>query len=389
MQSSNPNSLPDKVALVHDYLVDNGGAERVVEVFQELFPDAPLYTSVYDPPTTLASFATKDVRTSFLQKLNPGKKRYKWLLPLFPYAFESFDLNGFDMVLSSTTAFAKGVITGPKTCHFCYINTPSRFAWRYQDYIAQENFQGPKKWTLDAIMPFLRNWDYTAAQRVDYFIAGSHNCRQRVEKFYRREATVIHSPIDASRFEPAAAHSDYFLIVSRLAPYKRIDLAVSAAAKLGKPLKVVGTGVDLERLKRLAGPQTEFLGRVDDAELHHLYRDCLAFILPGEEDFGLTPLEAAASGRPTIAYRAGGARETIVEGETGLFFDEQSADSLAAAMASFDTDQFKTARLRQWAEGFDKEIFKAKLTNFMEVKYAEYQAKLKWERSESPNLPKF
>lgn len=376
------NSLPDNVALVHDYLVDNGGAERVVEVFQELFPSAPLYTSVYDPPHTLQSFAAKDVRTSFLQKLNPGKKRYKWLLPLFPYAFESFNLNEFDMVLSSTTAFAKGVITGPKTCHFCYINTPSRFAWRYQDYISQENFHGPKKLALDAIMPFLRNWDYTAAQRVDYFIAGSHNCRQRVEKFYRREATVIHSPIDASRFEPASTHGDYFLIVSRLAPYKRIDLAVEAAAKLGKPLKVVGSGVDLERLKRLAGPQTEFLGRVDDAELNHLYKDCLAFLLPGEEDFGLTPLEAAASGRPTIAFRAGGAKETILDGETGLFFDEQNPDSLAGAMAAFEPDNFKTTRLRQWAEGFDKEIFKRKLTNFMEVKYAEYQAKLKWERTE-------
>lgn len=371
------DSLANKVALVHDYLVDNGGAERVVEVFQEIFPTAPLYTSVYNPPTTLDSFASKDIRPSFLQKLKPGKKRYKWLLPLFPYAFESFDLNAFDLVLSSTTAFAKGVITGPKTCHFCYINTPSRFAWRYQDYISQENFHGPKKWALDAMMPFLRNWDYTAAQRVDYFIAGSHNCRQRVEKFYRREATVIHSPIDASRFEPAGSHGDYFLVVSRLAPYKRIDLAVAAAARLGKPLKVVGSGVDLERLKKLAGPQTQFLGRVDDAELKHLYSDCLAFILPGEEDFGLTPLEAMASGRPAIAYRAGGAMETIVEGETGLFFDEQTVDSLAGAMANFGESRFQTARLRQWAEGFDKELFKQKLTAFMEEKYTEFQSRLK------------
>ena len=231
---------------IHDFLVDNGGAERVVEIFQGLFPHAPLYTSVFNPATTLSSFSEpgRDIRTSFLQKLKPTKSRYKLLLPLYPYAFESFDLAAYNLVLSSTTSFAKGVITSERTCHFCYINTPTRFAWRYQDYIAQENFKGVKRLVLEAVLPFLRNWDYAAAQRVDYFIAGSHNCRRRVEKFYRREAHVIHSPIDASLFEPSNMQEDYFLVVSRLASYKRIDLAVQAAARLNKPLKVVGTGSD-------------------------------------------------------------------------------------------------------------------------------------------------
>ena len=367
-----------KIALVHDYLIDNGGAERVVEIFQQLFLQAPLYTSVFTPATTLASFSdpNKDIRTSFLQKLRPTKRRYKLLLPLYPYAFESFDLAAYNLVLSSTTSFAKGVITSERTCHFCYINTPTRFAWRYQDYTAQEDFKGVKRLALEAVLPFLRNWDYAAAQRVDYFIAGSHNCRRRVEKFYRREAHVIHSPIDASLFEPSNMQADYFLVVSRLAPYKRIDLAVQAAARLNKPLKIVGTGSDEARLRKMAGPRTEFLGRVSDAELRSLYSHCQALIFPGEEDFGLTPLEAMASGRPVIAYRAGGALETVIEGQTGLFFDSQEPESLAQVMRDFDPYKFHTNELREWAEEFDKTRFERKLLDFMAAKYSEFQVKL-------------
>jgi glycosyltransferase involved in cell wall biosynthesis len=364
-----------KVALVHDYLIDNGGAERVVEIFQEIFPQAPLYTSVYNPATTLNSFANRDIRTSFLQKFKPTKRWYKWLLPLYPYAFESFDLGDYDLVLSSTTAFAKGVITSEQTCHFCYINTPTRFAWRYQDYLSQENFQGAKRLALEVVMPFLRGWDFNAAQRVDYFIAGSHNCRRRVEKFYRREATVIHSPIDTSRFAPVADRGDYFLVVSRLASYKRIDLAIQAALKLNKPLKIVGVGSDETRLKNMAGPTVEFLGRVNDQELGRLYARCQALILPGEEDFGLTPLEAMASGRPVIAFRGGGALETVIEGETGILFDLQTVDSLSEAMLNFRAEQFSPASLRSWAEEFDKEKFKQKLLAFLEEKYQEFKAR--------------
>lgn len=367
-----------KIALVHDYLIDNGGAERVVEIFQQLFPQAPLYTSVFNPATTLASFSdpNKDIRTSFLQKLRPTKRRYKLLLPFYPYAFESFDLTAYDLVLSSTTGFAKGVITGENCCHFCFIHTPARFAWRYPDYVAQEDFGAVKKLVLGAILPFLRSWDYTAAQRVDYFIANSHTTRRRVEKFYRREAHVIHSPIDASLFEPSNMQADYFLVVSRLAPYKRIDLAVQAAARLNKPLKIVGTGSDEARLRKIAGPRTEFLGRVSDAELRSLYSHCQALIFPGEEDFGLTPLEAMASGRPVIAYRAGGALETVIEGQTGLFFDSQEPESLAQVMRDFDPYKFHTNELREWAEEFDKTRFERKLLDFMAAKYSEFQVKL-------------
>lgn len=362
-----------RTALLHDYLVDNGGAERVVEVFQEMFPAAPLYTSLYTPATTLDSFAGTNIHTSFLQKLKLTKRNYKWVLPVYPAAFASFDLKQFDLLLSSTTSFAKGVRKKRSACHFCFIHTPTRFIWLYDNYIVQENLRGPKKLALDAALPLLRRWDYRAAQRVNYFIANSENTRQRVEKFYKREATVIPSPIDAARFEPSNGYDDYLLVVSRLVPYKRIDLAVAAAARLDRPLKIVGSGVDLERLKTLAGPKTEFLGRVDDTGLKELYRRCQALIFPGEEDFGLTPLEAMASGRPVIAYRAGGALETIKEGQTGLFFDEQTVDSLAATLARFDPAQFSTAELREWAEGFDKELFKQKLRRFMEEKYAEFQ----------------
>ncbi len=367
-----------KIALVHDFLIDNGGAERVVEILQELFPTAPLYTSVYNPATTLSSFgaAGRDIRTSFLQRLRPTKGRYKLLLPLYPYAFESFDLAAYNLVLSSTTGFAKGVITGENCCHFCFIHTPARFAWRYPDYVAQENFNGFKKLVLGAILPFLRSWDYTAAQRVDYFIANSHTTRRRVEKFYRREAHVIHSPIDASLFEPSNMQEDYFLVVSRLAPYKRIDLAVQAAARLNKPLKIVGTGSDEVRLRKMAGPRTEFLGRVSDVELRSLYSHCQALIFPGEEDFGLTPLEAMASGRPVIAYRAGGALETVLESKTGLFFDTQEPESLAQTMRDFDSYQFHNTELREWAEGFDKSQFKRKLLTYLETTYKQFQQRL-------------
>ena len=373
---SNQTTLANaRIALAHDYLVDNGGAERVVAAFQEMFEAAPLFTSVYDQATTLSDFADKDIRPSFLQKLKPTKSWYKLLLPLYPYAFESFDLSAYDVVLSSTTSFAKGIITGERTCHFCFIHTPSRFAWRYADYLSQEQAGRAKRVVLEAMLPVLRSWDFTAAQRPDYFIANSENCRRRVEKFYRREATVIHSPIDASLFAPSSSQDDYFLVVSRLASYKRLDLAVEAAARLNKPLKVVGTGSDEARLKKLAGPQTEFLGRVSDGVLRQLYARCQALIFPGEEDFGLTPLEAMASGRPVIAYRAGGALETVIEGKTGVFFDEQTLDSLTTALQNFRPDSFQPTELRAWAEKFDKKQFQARLLDFMEEKYQEFQAR--------------
>lgn len=339
-----PDSLRGlKVAIVHDYLNQHGGAENVVEVFAEMFPDAPIYTSVYDRNRMPESWQRRDVRTSFMQRISPSLKVARALVPLYPTAFESFNLDEYDLVLSSTTSFAKAVITPPSTCHVCYCNTPSRFVWMYHDYVAYERLPGLARALLPWLITPLRTWDYVAAQRVDYYVAGSRNSARRIAKFYRRDSDVVHSPIKADDFAPAESHGDFFLVISRLQPYKRIDLAVEACNWLGTPLKVAGVGPDLDRLRRLAGPTVEFLGRVSDTERKDLMARCRAFIFPGEEDYGLTPLEAMASGRPVVAYRGGGALETVMEGVTGVFFDRPDTQALAGTLQNLE-DRFDPDR---------------------------------------------
>lgn len=360
-----------RVAIVHDYLNQPGGAEKVVEVFCEMFPDAPVYTSVYDAERMPAGWRERDVRTSFLQRISPRLGLAKSLIPLYPTAFESFNLNEFDLVLSSTTAFAKGVITKPGTCHICYCNNPTRFLWMYHDYVQYERLPPGAKAVLPWVMTPLRTWDFVAAQRVDYFVAGSNNAARRIAKYYRRESDVVHSPIDASAFHLSDRVQDYFLVASRLQSYKRIDLAVEACNRLGLPLKVTGAGPDLPRLRRMAGPTVQILGRVTDDELHGLLAGCRALIFPGEEDFGLTPLEAMASGRPVVAYRAGGALETVSEGETGVFFDRPTAESLAEALDTFH-DGYDPQDLRRHALRFDKRVFKERLHGVISRRYEEH-----------------
>lgn len=361
-----------RVALVHDALVDTGGAERVVQIFHEIFPDAPLYTSVYNPATTFAYFKEMDIRTSFLQRVASSKKTFRLFFPLYPLAFEQFNLAGYDIVLSSSTYWAKGVITRPETCHICYCNTPSRVAWRYHDYVAQENFG----WLMRALLPLLvksfRDWDVLTAQRVDYFIAGSHNAAKRIRKYYRRQATVIHSPIDASSYKTSSAVDDYFLIVSRLNSYKRIDLAIEAFNELGLPLIIVGDGPQRRRLEAMARSNIRFTGRVADENLRDLYAACKALVVPGEEDYGLTSLEAQASRRPVIAYGRGGALETIVPSVTGMFFDKQTPQALAEVVRKFDTRQFDPVRIRAHAIQFDREAFKQQISRFVAEKYDEH-----------------
>ena len=357
-----------KAAIVHDYLVDTGGAERVVEVFHDIFPQAPIYTSIYNSVATFPSFRSMDVRTSFLQRLTTSKRRYRWLLPLYPLAFESFDLAGYDLVLSSTTSFAKGVITGPETLHICFCFTPTRFLWRTEDYLERAAFG--RKWRplMAPVLHYLRLWDFAAAQRVDYFITQSCVVAQRIRKWYGRESIVIPSPIDATRFQIGSQIEDYYLIVSRLEPYKRIDLAVEAFNYLGLPLWIAGDGSDRHRLQRLAEQNVQFLGFVPEEELVRLYARCRALILPGEEDFGLTPLEANASARPVIAYAGGGALETVKEAVTGAFFREPTAKSLIEAVKDVDVDAFNPAALRAHAMEFDKEAFKEKIVAFVNGK---------------------
>jgi glycosyltransferase involved in cell wall biosynthesis len=371
-----PGSLRSlRIALIHDYLNQEGGAEKVVEVLAEMFPEAPLYTSVYDRDRMPDFWKKLDVRTSFMQHISPRLGVAKLLVPLYPVAFELFDLRNYDLVLSSTTAFAKGVITRPETCHVCYCNNPTRFFWMYHDYFAYEKFPRPVAGMIPWLVNPLRVWDFVSAQRVDYFVAGSYNAARRIRKYYRRDSHIVHSPIDASAFAISDSVQDFFLVVSRLQAYKRIDLAVQACSRLGLPLHVVGDGPDRYRLQKLAGPTVRFLGRLPDEEVHQEMARCRALIFPGEEDFGLTPLEAQASGRPVIAYGAGGALETVIDGETGVFFREPTVQSLAAVLDSFE-DEFDPLILRRNALRFDKERFKRQLYALLDRVYEDHQLQL-------------
>ncbi len=354
-----------KVAIVHDYLVQRGGAERVVEVFHEMFPDAPIYTSVYNPETTWPSFRQMDVRPSFMQKITRSNTISRALLPLYPVAFAAFDLRSYDLVLSSTTAFAKGVRMPSGAPHVCYCNAVTRFLWDADAYFAQQGASLPTRLAVGALAAPLRRWDYRAAQRVTLFVANSTNIAARIHTHYHRDSVVCHCPIDASRFAPAASVQDFYFVIARLNVYKRVDLAVQACTRLGLPLIVAGDGPDRQRLESLAGPTVRFLGRISDEELRQSYAACRALIVPGVEDFGLTPLEAMASGRPVIAYAAGGALETVVEGVTGTFFRRATPDALAEALASFDPAQYSPATVRAHAITFDKEVFKRKMAEIV------------------------
>jgi glycosyltransferase involved in cell wall biosynthesis len=296
------------------------------------------------------------------------------MLPFFPAAFEHFDLAEYDVVISNTTGFAKGVITGPDTCHICYCHTPPRFAWRYHEYVSQGGFGRMARRVLPFMMHRLREWDLAAANRVDYFLSNSYNIERRVRTYYRRNSDILYPPVETDRFHivenPAA---DYLLVLSRLVGYKRVSLAVEACTRLGLKLKVAGSGPDRQRLEAMAGPTVEFLGRVPDGQVESLMANCRAFIFPGEEDFGITPLEAMASGRPVVALRAGGAKETVLDGETGLFFDEPTAESLMDALQRLDTLEIDPQGNRTHAETFDLKRFQIRLSSLVEAKWEEHQ----------------
>lgn len=359
-----------KVALVHDYLNQMGGAERVVMAFHEIFPDAPIYTSIYDPQRVDPAFQGMDIRTSFMQKLPLVTKHHQPYLPLYPFAMESLDLRGYDLVLSSSSAFGKGVITRPETMHICYCHTPMRWCWNYDEYVEREQLGKTARRILPFLITGLRIWDQTSAMRVDSFIANSPVVAERIQKYYRRNAVVIPPPVETNRFpfNSTTEPESYFLIVSRLIPYKRIDLAIEACNMLQLPLVIIGGGRDLDRLKKLSGPTIRFLGRLSDQEVLHYYAHCRALLFPGEEDFGITPLEAQASGRPVIAYGSGGALASIVDGMTGVFFREQTVESLAAALATFNERAFDPLAIRNHALEFDMPRFRRRILQFIEAK---------------------
>ena len=344
-----------KTALVHDYLNQRGGAERVFKHVADLYADAPVFTSLYDARVTGDLVAASRVHASGLQRL-PGAERYfRFLAPFYPAAFERFDLSAYDTIVSTTTAWAKGVLVPPGAVHVCYIHTVSRFAFDYERYVGGFGVGTLARPLIERLIA----WDLKAAERPTVFVANSRNVAERVFKYYGREALVQHCPVDLERFSVGDGGGDYVLVVSRLLGYKRVDLAIDACRLANARLLVVGDGPARAALERRAtGSRTEFLGSLSDADLRGVMGRARAVILSGEEDYGLVPLEANASGRPAIAYGRGGALETIVPGETGEYFYEQTPEALAAVLARFDSRAFDPLALRAHAERFSPQRFK-------------------------------
>lgn len=366
-----------KIALVHEHLAQDGGAEKVLKVFQDIYPEAPTYTLVYDKKMANPVFLGKDIRTSFLQKIPLGVKKYKWLLLLMPTAVEGYDLSEYDVVLSSASAFAKGVITLPKTVHICYCHSPTRYLWSdTHSYVGELPFSRVIKKIIPYYLSRLRMWDRLAADRVDFFVANSKNVQKRIEKYYQRKSTVILPPVETTQFDVSDKIGNYYLIGGRLVAYKRYDLAIKAFSKLGIPLKVFGEGPELSKLRENAKSNIEFLGKVTPDQLKDLYRRCLAFLHPQEEDFGITPVEAMASGRPVIAFGAGGALETVIDGQTGVFFDDQEWEALADAVIRFKPENYDSAAIKKHAFEFDTVKFQEKIRNYVEQSFNNYQEKI-------------
>ena len=350
-----------RLAIVHDYLNQYGGAERVLESLHDLYPEAPIYTSIYDPPRLPAFYREWDIRTSFMQRLPGVSSHHQAYLPCYPVAFESFDFSEYDVVLSNSSAWCKAVVTPPETVHVCYCLTPMRWAWRYHDYVERERLGRLARFGLPAAMTALRMWDVSSSQRVDRFAAISTAVAARIRKYYGREAVVIYPPVATERFATSRLPGDYYLVVSRLIPYKRVDLAVEAFNQLGLPLKVVGDGRDRPALATRAARNVELLGRVSDAEVAELLHGCRAFVFPGEEDFGIAPVEAQAAGRPVVAFGAGGALDTVIDGETGVHFREQTVESVVAAVRRLESLSFDAERIAAHARRFDTSVFRRQI----------------------------
>ncbi len=358
-----------KIALVHDYLVQYGGAERVLEAFTELFPYAPIYTLVHDDKAMRGMFRGKRIYTSFLQTLPFSRKHHRFFPPLMPLAIEEFDFTKYDIVLSDSSSYAKGIITRPETLHICYMHTPMRYAWDdCQKYTQDFGFPSLVKRLVPFFMSPIRLWDKASADRVDRFLANSQFVGKRIRKYYHKEARVIHPPVNVNHFYIAKPEErkDYFLMVGRLIAYKRHDIAILAFNRLGLPLKIIGRGPEMDRLKRLAGPTIEFLGRVPEADLPKYYAECRGFVFPQEEDFGIVAIEAMASGRPIIAYRSGDIVEHMEEGKMGVYFNEQTAEAIVEAVSGFDESRYDSASIRNQALHFDKEQFKATIKDYVE-----------------------
>jgi len=356
-----------KVAFVHDWLTGMRGGEKVLESLCDLFPQAPIYTLIHIRGSVSEKIESHPILTSFLGHAPMVKKHYRNYLPFFPKAIEQFDLRNFDLIISSSHCVAKGVIPPPNATHICYCHTPMRYIWsHYNDYLGSHRIGLWKRMLLPSVVNYLRSWDVESSQRVNQFISNSQAVADRIRRYYGRESTVIYPPVDVDFFTPSnGSREDFFLIVTALVPYKRIDLAVETFNRLGHRLKIAGNGPEIKKLRRMAGPNIEFLGRVESGQLRELYRKAIALIQPGEEDFGIGVVEALACECPVIAYGRGGALESVREAETGLFFNDLSVASLTEIVDRARTLRFNKPLMRESALRFSPERFKAEFQSFI------------------------
>jgi glycosyltransferase involved in cell wall biosynthesis len=355
-----------RIAIVHDYFTQLGGAEKVAEEMFRMFPRASLFSTVAFEDRMPTGLQDVPVNTSWMRHLPWMRQYYRYYFLLYPFAVSSLNLSNYDLVISSSSGYVKGVSASRDAMHICYCHTPMRWAWNFDGYSAREAMNPTMRLALQGLTFLLRQWDLGASRQPDHFIANSKVVAERIHKAYGRTAEVIHPPIDVDRFHPAEDVGDYYMLLSRMVSYKRLDLAVEACTRLKRKLIVVGTGPHRSYLESIAGPTVTFAGRLRDSEVAHLAARCRALLFPGEEDFGMAPLEVAAAGRPTIAFRAGGATETIIEGLTGLFFDQQTPEALMDAIERFERQEWSPSEIRTRAEGFGVPVFRQAMSRFLE-----------------------
>lgn len=366
-----------KVCFIHDWLTTYGGAELVLKCLLEIWPETPVYTLVYDETGNCRDIIqTTEVIGSFINKLPFAKRKHRSYLPLMPLAIEQFDLSGYDLVLSDSHAVAKGVLTGPDQLHISYTHTPIRYAWDLQhQYLHHAHLErGFRGFLAKSLLHYIRLWDMRTVSGVDYYIANSRYIARRIQKLYKRESMVIHPPVEINRFDVREEKEDYYLTISRLVPYKKADLIVQAFNKMpGKHLVVIGDGPELKSLKRMASRNIQFMGFQSDQVVEDYLQRARAFVYVAEEDFGIVPVEAQACGTPVIAYGKGGVLETVIDGETGFFFQEQTPESLIQAINSFENQkQLNSTKIRQHAEKFSKERFKEEMLSYVEEKTQQF-----------------
>lgn len=357
-----------KVAIIHYWIIAQRGGEKVVQELCDLYPDAHILSLVVDRDTLPSRLARRKIFTSFINNLPFSKRWYKHYLPLMPLALEQFDLRGYDLVISSESGPAKGVLTSPDTLHICYCHTPMRYVWDMcHDYMSTSG--RIKRFFMAPLLHYLRLWDRLSADRVDHFVANSANVARRIAKHYRREADVVYPPVAVNDFFISEQHDDFYLMVGQLVGYKRPDLAVKAFTRSGRRLVIIGEGEQMRTLREMAGKNVEFLGRQPFNVLSNYYSRCQALVFPGEEDFGIVPLEAMASGRPVIAFGKGGTLETVVDGKTGVFFHEQTEDALVAAVERFEgmRNEFFPDEIRAHACQFGSERFRTEMSRIIET----------------------